>query len=243
MDMADFWSGTLAWLNGWKYILRRRQMMVVAAIPFLLSLISAVLAIWLIWIYYPLLMNSLVMSWLGSIESIWLAILIKPLIWIGGLVVTLVILYAVYVLHAIVAQPFYSLLAEQALKLEGREASRESRFWQMLKVSLLKGLIFLVAGVALFVFSFVPVLNLVAVMATLLLLAFDCMDYSLEARRLGLRQRFRYVFNNKAQWAGMAMGLALTLLLPGLTLLVIPGAVVGAALILKETNESRTPAP
>jgi hypothetical protein len=32
----------------------------------------------------------------------------------------------------------------------------------------------------------------------------------------------------------MAAGLALTLLVPGLTLLVTPGAVVGGALILKE---------
>jgi CysZ protein len=107
----------------------------------------------------------------------------------------------------------------------------------------LKGAVFAVCGVFLFVLSFIPVINLLAVAAAMFLLAFDCMDYALEARRLKFRQRLRYVFRNKAQWAGMATGLALTLLLPGLTLLVIPGAVTGAALNLKETDESRTSAP
>lgn len=230
--MDEFWAGLLVWINGWKYIFRHRSLMAVAAIPFLISAAAAGVSIWLTTIYYPLLMNSLVMSWLGGIQSTWLALLIKPLIWIGGFVVTLVILYAVYVMHAIVAQPFYSLLAEKTLKISGKTRANNTSLGAMLKASLIKGLIFLCVGVLLFVCSFIPGLNILAVGGALLLVAFDCLDYSLEAQDLRLRRRFAYARANKAQWFGIAAGLGLTLLLPGLTLLVIPGAVVGSALIL-----------
>lgn len=230
--MSDFWGGLLVWINGWKFILRHRSLMAFAAIPFLISLVSAVAAVWLISIYYPILMNSLVLSWLGAIQSVWLTLLIKPLIWIGGLLVTLVILYGVYVLHAIVAQPFYSVLAEKTLKLAGRKPPMHLPLGAMLKTSVIKGFIFLTAGVLLFFCSFIPGLNVIAIFMTLMLVAYDCLDYSLEARGLGLRSRFGYAFRHFARWAGVAAGLALTLLLPGLTLLVIPGAVVGAALII-----------
>lgn len=241
--MSDFWGGLLVWINGWKYIFRHRPLIAVAAVPFFISAGAAVAAVWLIAVYYPVLMNSIVMSWLGGIQSIWLALLIKPLIWFGGIVVTLVILYAVYVLHAIIAQPFYSVLAEKALRISGRPPAHGLSFGAMLRSSVIKGLVFLIIGILLFVFSFIPGLNLVAIGGTLLLIAFDCLDYSLENRGLTLRGRIVYLRRNKAQWMGIAAGLALTLVLPGLTLLVFPGAVVGAALILKETNESRTPAP
>ena len=86
-------------------------------------------------------------------------------------------------------------------------------------------------------FLFVPVLNLLAVSAAMLLLAFDSMDYSFETLGWGLRQRLRYLRREWVQWSGMAAGLALTLLLPGLTLLVIPGAVVGAAMLVKAETQ------
>lgn len=234
--MNDFWYGLTAWVQGWKCILSHRKLMAVAAIPFLISLVAAVAGFALFAAYYPSLMNGLVMKWLGAIQSPWLALLIKPLIWIGGIVVTLAILYCVYVLHAIIAQPFYSLLADQTLKFKNKSVKHDLRLSAMLRISVIKGLIFLFVGVVLFICSFIPVLNLAAIAGTLLLVAYDCLDYSLESRGLRLRARFAYVAKYPGQWLGLAAGLALTLLVPGLTLLVIPGAVVGGALILKDTQ-------
>jgi CysZ protein len=106
-------------------------------------------------------------------------------------------------------------------------------------VSLLKTLLLLAVGFILFVFSFLPVLNFFAVGGALMILALDCMDYSLEALGYGFRQRMAYFVKNPAQWLGMSLGLGLTLLVPGLTLLVIPGAVTGAALIVKDEKTLR----
>ena len=161
--MNDFWLGMTAWVQGWKCILSHRKLLVVAAIPFLISLVSAIAGFALFATYFPALMNSLVMNWLGAIQSPWLALLIKPLIWIGGIVVTLAILYGVYVLHAIVAQPFYSLLADQTLKLKGKSVPHDLKISAMLKISVIKGLIFLFVGVLLFICSFIPGLNLAAI--------------------------------------------------------------------------------
>jgi uncharacterized protein involved in cysteine biosynthesis len=106
----------------------------------------------------------------------------------------------------------------------------------MLRVSLLKSLALLPLGFCLFVFSFLPVLNLISLAGAMMVLAFDCMDYSLEALGLGFRRRIRYMRRHLAQWLGMWGGLAWTLIVPGLTLLIIPGAIVGAAMVVKSES-------
>lgn len=244
----DFLAGMTAWLQGWKMILLRRQLMAVAMIPFMLSFVGAVAAFYFIGIYYPATFASLSASLLALLPAFVSNILYYPLMVLVGLIIAVGVLYLIYVLHALIATPFYALLAERTLQLEGKGAQDFTswREWSanmvtMLRVSILKALVFVILGAFLFLASFVPVINILAAMAAMFLLAWDCMDYSLEARRLKFRQRLGYFFRNKAQWAGMAFGLALTLLLPGLTLLVIPGAVAGAALILKDTNESQAP--
>ncbi len=248
--MRDFIAGMTAWLNGWKTILSRRQLIVVAMIPFMISFFAAVGCIWLIWVYSGVVMASLTTGFMSGLPTWLYNFLYYPMLWALGLVLVAGSLYVVYVLHAIVATPFYSLLAERTLQLHGKGAAEVTswREWSrqmvtMLRISLVKGLFLALIGVCIFVASFIPIVNIFAVMGTMLLLAFDCLDYSLEARRLRLRQRVRYALRNKAQWAGLAFGLALTLLLPGLTLLVIPGAVTGAAMILKDTDESRVTTP
>ncbi len=248
--MKDFTLGLTAWLVGWKTILLKRQLMAVAMIPFMISFIAAVGMVAMISVYYPIVFNSQALLFATYMPKLVFDILYYPLMIAIGIVIVLGLLYFVYILHALIATPFYSLLAERTLQMHGKgvENFTSWRQWSrhlvtMLRISLVKGLVLVFLGVFLFIASFIPVVNILAIAVTLLLLAFDCIDYSLEARRMRLRERIRYVFQHKAQWAGMATGLALTLLLPGLTLLVIPGAVCGAALILKDTNESRDTAP
>lgn len=244
----DFLAGMTAWLQGWKMILLRRQLMVVAMIPFMISFVGAIAAFYFIGIYYPATFASLSVSLLAFLPEFVAKILHYPLMVLVGLIIVVGVLYLIYVLHSLIATPFYSLLAERTLQLEGKGAQNFTswRQWSanlvtMLRVSIVKSIVFVILGAVLFLASFVPVVNILAAVAAMFLLAWDCMDYALEARRLKFRQRLSYFFKNKAQWAGMAFGLALTLLLPGLTLLVIPGAVTGAALILKDTDESQAP--
>ncbi|HMN67327.1 MAG TPA: EI24 domain-containing protein [Bdellovibrionales bacterium] len=240
--IKDFFRGLTFWLRGWRCILSQKRLLAVAAMPLILSFFAAVACLYVAVIYYPIWVQAFFVGWLGDLTSLWAQLLYYPSLILSGLLLFVAIIYLVYAAHAIIAVPFYTHLSEKTLALRGLKPGAGSALG-MLRVSLIKGAVFICFGVALFVCSFVPGLNALAIVGTLLLLAFDCNDYALEAMRLNFRERLRYARRTKAQWLGQAAGLGLTLVIPGLTLLVIPGAVVGAALILKEPHEPRIASP
>jgi CysZ protein len=240
MVARDFWSGLTFWSVGWARIFRQRSLFLVALLPFVVSLSCTTLLVWTVWSFLPDWVRALLAQVSVHLSTFWRQALYYPLLLSSGLVIFFAIVYVIYVLQALIAVPFFALLADRTLTLAGKK-SDDSRIWRewvrhtfrMARVSLLKAVLFLALGSVLFLFSFFPVLNLAAYTGALFILALDSMDYTFEAMGYGLRRRLVYMFREWPQWAGMATGLALTLLIPGLTLLVMPGAVVGAALIFK----------
>ncbi len=240
----DFKSGVTFWFQGWRFLFANRSLLTVAIIPFLISLSFTVLLIGVLWKYLPLWVQNLINTWIGLSAGLWHDFLYYPLVVGGGILVFISSIYVMYIVQMVVAVPFYTLLADRTLWRLAKKPE-ESKAWKkwarktlsMIKASLLKAALLLSIGIILFMFSFLPVLNIFALWGALLILGFDCMDYSFEAMGFGFRRRLAYLFREWAQWSGMAVGLALTLLIPGLTLLVLPGAVVGAALILKKPSE------
>ena len=233
--MSDFKKGFSFWWRGWGYILTHPGLLATALLPALLALGFAVGFIWIMWTYLGLWVQQLITAVLGAGTGLWYSLAYYPLLLGGGLVVFLSALYVSFLLHAFLAVPFYSMLAEKTLRQLGLPTqSGWSSLWRMFRVSAIKALLLLIMGVFLFVLSFVPVLNVAAMLMALMVMAFDCVDYSFECLGYGLSRRLSYLVRERNQWLGMATALALTLLLPGLTLLITPGAVVGGALILKE---------
>jgi uncharacterized protein involved in cysteine biosynthesis len=234
--MADFGRGLTFWLHGWTYLFGHRRLLAVAMLPMLISFFFCFLVIWLTWTHVGLWVQQLIGLILGQATGWWYDLLYYPLAVGGGILVFLATIYVAFVVHNLVAIPFYSLLADRTLVQLGKKRGDSS--WRsslrLLRVGVLKSILLLAMGVVLFVFSFVPFLNLLAVTGALMILAFDCMDYAFDGVGFSLRQRLGYLLREWAQWLGMAAGLALTLLVPGLTLLIVPGAVVGSALILKD---------
>ncbi|MBX3020713.1 MAG: EI24 domain-containing protein [Bdellovibrionales bacterium] len=233
--ISDFRSGLTFWWRGWGHLLKHRSLLSVAIMPLILSGLFAFGFVWLIFSYLPFWVHSLIGAVIGIAAGFWYDLIYYPLIIGGGLVVFVAALYVSFLLLRLVAVPFYALLAERTLNQLGKTTDTSwPTLLRMFRSCLVKTLILLLIGVVLFVFSFVPVLNVLAIAAALFIMAFDCMDFAFEACGMGLRKRVTYLIRERAQWSGMALGLALTLPIPGLTLLVIPGAVVGCALILKE---------
>jgi CysZ protein len=234
----------MTWWMGWKLILSDRRLFATALMPFFLSFLFAIAGIYAVWVYYSSWAAWLTPAWMQGLSGFW-AYVVMPIEWLIALASMLAALYAVYILHAIVASPFYSLLAERVLVGSGKAV--QSAGWRglarMLRVSVLRGALLLCVGIMLLVASFIPVINILAAAITLMVLAFDCQDYTHEVMLKGFRDRLRYSLSNRAQWLGQATALALTLILPGLTLLVIPGQVAGAAYSLKEDHDSRTASP
>mgnify|MGYP002404306546 CR=1 FL=1 len=160
--------------------------------------------------------------------------------------ITLLVLFTglsfilLYCLYILLCAPFHSLLAESVLKASGRHENQPMTFGRglrrslkMLGTSLLKVSAFLVISLLAFLLSFIPGLQWVMIATTAGILAFDSMDYSFEVAGFGLRRRFQYFLREKKQFLLLSLGMTLTLLIPGLTFLALPGAVVGAALEMK----------
>lgn len=156
----------------------------------------------------------------------------------------IILVYLIYVLHRIVAAPFYALLAERVLIEQG--ALPESDFklgpWlaisaRMFIVSLGKTVIFLLLGLGFFILSLIPVLNLMAAFCFFMMMAFDSTDYALEALQFGLRARLRFMWRYWTAFAGLAIALGLVSLVPGLNFLLLPAVVAGGADMVRRLQD------
>lgn len=245
--MPGFFDGFTFWMRGWRMLVGEKSLMALAVIPLTIAVTVGGFATYTLFTNLPVWVSGFVTWIMGTTTGFWAQVLYYPMIVGSAIVFFIASVFVGYIAHAILAIPFYALLAERALGILGLKPSLPFDFksWtrnslRMFRASAVKTILFLIFGAVLFVLSFIPVINVLAVSGTLLILSFDLLDYSLESLNYGLRQRFAFILKRKGMWAGMACGLGLTLFIPGLTFVVAPGAVIGGAILLKEADESRT---
>lgn len=237
--ISEFKEGLLFWWNGWKWLWGQKRLGWYAVIPFFLSAAFSIAAFFII-VHHIAGWSQALLQWLFNDPNFWSQALYYPL-WFSLFLLTLVMtIYFGFLIQGILASPFYSLLAERCLIQVDKLGDTPFRWKQwlrlslrMLRVSTIKSIIFAILGILVFVFSFIPILNFVAILLALMIMAFDNMDYSFEALGFHFRQRMGYFRSHFAQLLGMAVGLGLTLIVPGLTFLILPGAVAGAARIVR----------
>lgn len=218
---------------GWLELLRNNRARYLAVVPMLLSILLFISGfIWGIGHLGILAQEAALFLLPASVES-WSQWLMYPLILLFGVVYLVLLIYCTYILGLLISAPFMGFMAERILKERGIKA--DVSFFSMLKVALLKVTLFGLLGLGLFICSFIPGLNLVSSFGAFLILAFDSMDYSFEAHGLTLSSRMRFFRRRLPLFLGMASALGLTLLVPGLTLLVLPFAVSGAAVLYRES--------
>ncbi|MCB9025710.1 MAG: EI24 domain-containing protein [Bdellovibrionaceae bacterium] len=164
------------------------------------------------------------------------SILYYPLYIFFAIGFTVIIVFAIYLIGTVIASPFNSVIAEKVLVGRGVLRDRPFQFsrWiktsiKMMMTSLLRVLIFAFIGIFLFVFTFIPGLNLLSSFFAFIVLAFDNMDYSYEAMEYRLTERLSHLKQNALLYSGMGSIIGLTLLIPGLTLILMPFLVAGAA--------------
>jgi len=168
----------------------------------------------------------------ASVES-WAQWLMYPLVFLFGVVYLVLLIYFTYILGLLISAPFMGFMAEKILRARGIKA--DVSVFSMLKISVIKMILFSLVGIVLFACSFIPGLNLISSFGAFLILAFDSMDYSFEAHGLTLSSRLKFFRQRLPLFLGMASALGLTLLVPGLTLLILPFAVSGAAVLYRES--------
>lgn len=234
--MNGFFKGGGFWWRGWMYLITRPKLLILALIPLFLAILLTVGLTGLVFAQLPSWVRALTEIAIGSGPE-WLSnIFYYSVVIFGSLVVVVGFIYVGYILNMLLASPFYSLLVERVLVNAGAPVKPFGlgHALRMVRVSLVKAVIFLCLGLMIFIMSLVPGLNVVALSCTVLLFAFDLADYAFEALGWNFRTRLNFMKNHRMIWAGMAVGLGLTFIVPGLTLLILPGAVTGAALVISE---------
>lgn len=230
---ARFWCGFTLLPAGWRLLREQRALWTWIAIPWLINL-SVLIAGWIFGLGAVQTLTAWAVSQL--VVGGWLfGVLYYPAVVIFGFMFLILWLIAVLGVATVVASPFNAVLAERALTRQGVATATTGSlsawlrlFLKMILVAGLKGVIFILAGVTLFVLSFVPGLNLVAAYASMCLFAVDVFDYSFEALGWGFRRRLSEVGRTKPEMMGLGGSLLLTSLLPGLTVLCLPVSVLGA---------------
>jgi CysZ protein len=213
----------------------------------------------LIWLVFPLCINA-VLSWalffhgwqslgawtttavgflLPAVHGVWATVTYHVLFATFAIGFFFVGVYILILASTVLNAPFYNLMVEQLLLDRGYLTARSRSFagwaavsWRMLGVSLRKLLLFGALGVCVFLASFVPVLNIFAGFVGLMMVAFDCADYTFENLEWGLGRRVLFFLRNILVFVGMGLILGLPALIPGALLLLMPGAVAGAAVTL-----------
>jgi uncharacterized protein involved in cysteine biosynthesis len=144
--------------------------------------------------------------------------------------------YVLLLLAKLVASPLFALLAEAVLSERGKRFQFIS--WmrssvRMFGISLLKLIVFGLAGVILFFLSIIPGLGLFTGFGFLLLVAYDVSDSTFEVYEMSFAERMQCVRTHFPFFSGLSLALGLAFLIPGLNFVLLPIAIAGSADMLR----------
>lgn len=212
------------------------------AIPFIIDLLLLFFGLSWGWSFVSGWVGALVASWVVK-GTILYALIYYPIYLFFSLGFFVVLLYGLFLLATVIASPFNAILAEKTLIHLGVMPPKTATMleWvlvnlKMLGTSLVRAFLFAALGVLILVMSFIPFLNILGSYLSFLVVAFDSSDYALEVLQIPLRKRFSFLKKHLSEYTGMAGMLGLTLLVPGLTLLLLPISVVGASEVVAQLN-------
>ncbi|QLE71937.1 EI24 domain-containing protein [Streptomyces rectiverticillatus] len=159
----------------------------------------------------------------------------------GGLLLALISFTAVTLL---VGQPFYEELSERVDRSEGGDVPESGLpLWRELWIAARESLAVLVRvavwGVLLFALGFVPVVGQTVIPAlgfcvSGFFLAEELTAVALQRRGVPLRERLRLLRSRKLLALGFGVPLTLLFLVPFVAVFVMPGAVAGATLLVRD---------
>jgi CysZ protein len=157
------------------------------------------------------------------------------------------------VIAQVIGQPFYERISDRVEHLlGGPPAGADAPWWRTFpRATLESGLLLamtLACTAPLFVLALVPVFGqtVVPVLQALVagfFLAVELLAIPLERRGLHLAGRLRFVWRHRAQTLGFGVTAFLLFLVPLMNVLAMPGAVVGATLLVRRLSGDQGPRP
>jgi CysZ protein len=241
--MRDLTAGLRYLGRGQRWVARRQRWYGFGLLPALLSLVLYALAL----IALASTADDIA-AWATPFADDWdstwretLRTVFAVLLWAGALLLSVLTFTAVTLL---VGDPFYEKLSEQVEESEGGCPEGPDRplaveLWISLCDSLYVLWRALLLAVPLFFLGFVPVLGQTVVPAlgfavSGFFLTLELASVAMQRRGIPVRERLRILRTRKSLALGFGVPLVLAFLVPPMTVLLMPGAVAGAALLVRD---------
>ncbi|WP_326808873.1 MULTISPECIES: EI24 domain-containing protein [unclassified Streptomyces] len=184
-------------------------------------------------------------AWRGTLRGVFAALL-----W-GGVLMLAVVTFAAVTL--LVGEPFYEKLSEKVEESEGGlPPGRDLPLWQELWTALRDSLFVLwrtlLFTVPLFLLGFVPfvgqtIIPVLGFCVSGFFLSLELSSVAMQRRGIPVRERLRMLRRRKALALGFGVPLVLCFLVPVAAVFLMPGAVAGAALLVRDLLGERGPDP
>lgn len=227
-------------------VLRNPKLLLLSAVPFLISL---AISFWVVNILQTWAVSSLQNFLLGfswthaAWAQFWIMNPLQFLLKIGFFLLGAVFFSG---FGSLICVPFNDFLAEAAEtrvtpplpRIQG-PSFLSRRYLRIITIDLAKTLISFSMGILALMLSWVPVLNVVALIFTFLLLCFQFTSYSQTRREWGIVRGVRFLFQNF--WTCLGFGFACSILfaVPFVSALGIPLAVIsGTWIMAKSSNQN-----
>jgi uncharacterized protein involved in cysteine biosynthesis len=168
---------------------------------------------------------------LGNVSL--LGIIVQGLFWMFLILFTI---YFSYLVLTILGAPFYSLIVDKILVRRGLRPPVQNNLlrWlyttiKMLIINLLKLVLFMTITGLLFVVSFWSLGIMLVPLCVGCMIAYDCMDFSLECMNYSLRARWNYFCDHLSFFAGLVLVILFFSFIPGLFTISLPFFIAGGA--------------
>ncbi|MEK6554345.1 MAG: EI24 domain-containing protein, partial [Bdellovibrionota bacterium] len=227
-----FLNGFFIIFNGMTLITKNNDLKKWSIVPFLIGLLILIIGFALTILYIPSAIEWLIQQKM-QVDGNKSGYFYYPLVFIAGLLFIILNVYLSYWFTQIFAAPVYSVLAEKTLVVTGSQVikarSGSSVIFKMIMASIVKALFFSIIGTTLFLTTlFIPGLNILVSAFLFFVIATDSADYSLEILGYSFKERLKFYKRHFIEFFGLSMCVGLTLVIPGLILLIMPAAVVGS---------------
>jgi CysZ protein len=250
--MHDAATGIRHLINGQRWVLTRTRWLGFGLLPALITLVgyTAVLVALALW-------GGRLIDWATPFADSWhspwqglLRGLLTVMILCGGLLLAALSFTAVTLL---VGEPFYESLAERVDETEGGAPDAPDHpLWRELWWSARDSARVLLRvagfGIVLFVCGFIPVVGqtvvpVVGFCVSGFFLTLELTAVAFQRRSVRLRERLRLLRGRLGLALGFGVPLVLAFLLPVVAVLVMPGAVAGATLLVRDLVAVGTSGP
>ena len=235
MKTTGFFYGISTFLNSFKTLFTVPKLLRYALLPSLINLIILSLILYFGFSYYGTLMHFLLPE-----HTVWWKAIIYWISWIIFPIIFLMLLFYTFVtLACIISSPFLEILSSKYLAylhpssiVSEKPAFKKIMWEETKKISIL----LLIALVA-FPLNFIPIIgNLLYYLISILLFAFEFIDYPMSVSCWSFKQRYRFIFKNFFTSIGFGAVITLSFIVPFIGFICLPVSTIAATKIFNDNR-------